>query len=185
MQYVISKMRRTTGKQRKSTSSDHHHRSHINMHNKLRRPHRQQRSGDQFVFEPPRKNLKWFALPHYQPFVAPPARHNQSSMHAAFTVDTALTLVEDPDQYQDAMTSNKSSVCKAATQREYDSLIKNQTWEIMSLPTNCSLYGLGGPLRSSRRSRRLRKSTKPASSLRCILNVLASTTRNLKSTLPY
>ncbi len=66
MQYVISKRRRTTGKQRKSTSSDHYHRSHINTHNKLRQPHRQGgvhilRSGifaDFYPLPPPCSRLK-------------------------------------------------------------------------------------------------------------------------------
>jgi hypothetical protein len=61
------------------------------------------------------------------------------SMHAALTVDIALTLEEEPDQYQDAMTCNKASEWKAATRREYDSLIKNHTWDLVPLPTNRSL----------------------------------------------
>ena len=63
------------------------------------------------------------------------------SMHASFSSDavTPLQLEEDPDQYQDAMASCKAPQWKAATEREYDSLIKNNTWELVTLPTNRSL----------------------------------------------
>ena len=60
-------------------------------------------------------------------------------MRASLATDTILIQEEEPDQYQDAMTSDNATEWKAATQREYDSLMKNHTWDLVSLPTNRSL----------------------------------------------
>jgi hypothetical protein len=60
-------------------------------------------------------------------------------MRASLAADTVLIQEEEPDQYQDAMTSDNATEWKAATQREYDSLMKNHTWDLVSLPTNRSL----------------------------------------------
>ena len=61
------------------------------------------------------------------------------SMRASLAADTVLIHEEEPDQYQDAMTSDHATEWKAATQREYDSLMKNHTWDLVSLPTKRSL----------------------------------------------
>lgn len=45
----------------------------------------------------------------------------------------------DPDQYQDAMTSENASEWTAATKREFDSLTKNVSWVLVPLPPNQSL----------------------------------------------
>ena len=56
------------------------------------------------------------------------------SMYASFSSDavTALQLEEEPDQYKDAMSSSKAPQWKAATVRVYDSLINNNTWELVT-----------------------------------------------------
>lgn len=44
------------------------------------------------------------------------------------------TVNDAPETYEDAVNSNESSKWTASMQREYDALVKNETWSLMPLP---------------------------------------------------
>lgn len=64
------------------------------------------------------------------------ARQQEASLSMSAALDTGEA---DPDQYQDAMTSENASEWTAATKREFDSLTKNVSWVLVPLPPNQSL----------------------------------------------
>jgi hypothetical protein len=111
--------------------------------------------------QPIRPPVDLLHRPHSDPTLQPTDLHRRTSVrirerrakdsaHPALTQQTdrrgkkrehMATLLlgeEEPNQYKDAMASEQAQQWKIATQKEFDSLIKNNSWVLVPLPPNRS-----------------------------------------------
>lgn len=65
----------------------------------------------------------------------PPRRYGD------FVVDVAMVVEGDPSSYEEAIRGSESDLWKAAMQEEYDSLMKNKTWNLVELPAGRKAIG--------------------------------------------
>ena len=62
---------------------------------------------------------------------------NEQCHHIAYTVNQ----IPEPVNMQEAMASSQAAEWKKAVNQEYESLVSNETWELVELPAGCIPIG--------------------------------------------